>query len=74
MTPSPLRKYKLHPVIPAPPRFPDAESRTLRVLLSVLDMDRDGMKCQAAPTEGWGHGACMAAVAQVDLICKLISG
>ena len=22
----------------------------------------------------WGDGACMAAVAQVDLICKLISG
>ena len=37
-------------------------------------MDRDGLNCQAAPTEGWGDGACMAAVAQVDLICKLISG
>ena len=37
-------------------------------------MDKDGMNCQAAPTEGWRDGACMAAVAQVDLICKLISG
>ena len=27
-------------------------------------MDRDGLSHQAAPSEGWGDGACTASVAQ----------
>jgi len=37
-------------------------------------MDREGLNHQAVPTEGWGDGACMASVVQVDLIHRPISG